>query len=726
MLIQILIFGSGFVFGVKNKNYRRKLRSIKTRALKAKPPHLDPKGKDNSLKGHNIPAISGEASHQKMQQVAASNGKKLPNPSEMKLNRNIRQSISLMGLSLIGTWFYAPLLPVTGIGTLYLFLPVLKNMVKNLKQRRITTELVESVSIIGFLLSGYFFLAIFTTFTSLLCLKLLARVEARSKHQLIDAFNTKKQRVWVLKEGSEIEVPLETIQEKDIVIANAGEIIPVDGVVTWGLAIVDQQILTGESQPVEKEVGGKVFAATLVLSGRILINVETTGFNTDAAKIGQILEQTLEYKESLRLRGKQIADGFTAPTLVVSGLALPLLGPSAAMAVVWSGFGYDMKQYGPISVLNFLHIMAKNGILIKDGRSLEMLQQVDTLVFDKTGTLTMEQPQLSYLHPLQPFDEDTLLTYAATAEYRQTHPIARAILAAAKQRGLDIPNIEEAAYQVGYGIEVRTDAAVIQAGSARFMRQKGIHLPNDIQQLKTRCDTDCHTLVYIAVDNTLAGVLELQPRIRPEARDVIRYLKAQNISLTIISGDHEQPTRELARELGIQQYYAETLPAQKAELIKELRQRGKFVAYIGDGINDAIALKQANVSISLSGASTAATDTAQIVLMDGDLRKLKTLFKLSRSFENNMRTNYLNSMIPGVITLGGVFLFGMGIAGSLGVYFTAKFIGLANTMLPLVKHRTSGSLTPIEETQPALLPQKKCENLSKVDSTLHAVITQKN
>jgi len=369
--------------------------------------------------------------------------------------------------------------------------------------------------------------------------------------------------------------------------------------------------------------------------------------------------------------------------------------------------------------------MANNGILIKDGRSLEMLQQVDTLVFDKTGTLTMEQPQLSHLHPLPPFDEETLLTCAATAEYRQTHPIAKAILAAAKQRGLQIPDIKEAAYQVGYGIEVKTDAVMIQAGSARFMRQKGIYLPNDIKELKTRCDSACHSLVYIAVDNILAGVLELQPRIRPEARDVIRYLKAQNISLAIISGDHEQPTRELAQELGIQQYYAETLPDQKAELIKELRERGKFVAYIGDGINDAIALKQANVSISLRGASTAATDTAQIVLMDGDLTKLKTLFKLSRSFENNMRTNYLNSMIPGVITLGGVFLFGMGIAGGLSVYFTAKIVGLANTMLPLVKHGKSEHLTQEQAIQTSLLPKNDNTSSNKEDSVLQVVINQK-
>jgi len=692
MLIQILIAGSGFLLGVKNRESRQKLRSIynknKSLVLNPKSSSLYLKSKNNLLalkKGIKTSTSGDEIRHQQVRQVDAMDEAKPLDASEVKLNRNIKRSVGLLGLSLLGSGFYAPLLPMTGVGTLYLFTPVFKQLFKNLKKRHITTELIESVSVIGLLVSGYYVLAVSITFTSLLCLKLLTRVEAHSHKQLINAFNQKQQLVWVLEQGTEIEMPLDAVQEKDIVVVNAGEVIPVDGTIIRGLASVDQHSLTGESQPVEKEAGEKVFATTLILSGRILIKVENTGANTKAAKIGQILEKTQEYKESLRLRSKQIADGYTVPTLIVSGLTLPLLGPSAAMAIVWTGFGYDMKQYGPISVLNFLHIMAKNGILIKDGRSLEMLQKVDTLVFDKTGTLTMEHPELSGFHPLQSFDEAQLLRYAAAAEYRQTHPIAKAILAAAKQRGLDIPDIEEAAYQVGYGIEVKLETTLLQVGSARFMEQQGIHLPEDIQQLKIRCDANGHSLVYIAVDNALAGALELQPCIRPETREIIRYLKAQNISLMIISGDREQPTRQLAQELGIAQYYAETLPDQKAALIKELRDSGKFVAYIGDGINDTIALKQANVSISLRGASTAATDTAQIILMDGDLKKLKTLFEISKSFETNMRTNYLTSMVPGMLTLGGVFLFSMGMVGGLTIYFTAKLVGLTNTMLPLVK-----------------------------------------
>ncbi len=623
------------------------------------------------------------------QRLTAQQGKNAINVVDQNLNRRIKISIALMGLAAVGSFFYTPLLLIAGAGTLVNNLPVFQELLKNLEKRRITTELLEVVSLISFLATGYFFLATAVCFIALLDLKLLRRTEEHSQQQLIDQFSQKSQSVWVFIDGAEVEMPLEAVRKNDFVIVNAGEVIPVDGRVVEGTATIDQQSLTGESQPVERENGTTVFATTLVLSGRLLIQAEHTGTDTNAAKIGHILEQTQDYKESLRLRGKKIADGFIAPTLLASGLTLPFLGPSPALAVLWSGFGFDMKLYGPISVLNFLHIMAKNGILIKDGRSLETLQQLDTVVFDKTGTLTVEQPKLVQIYPFASYDEETLLTYAAAAEHRQSHPIAKAILNAAEQRGLILPNIEDAAYQVGYGIQVTLDGKLIQVGSLRFMQQRDIYLSAEVSALQSQTNTTGSSLVYVAVNNQLAGVLKLDPSVRPEAKQIVAYLKAQDIAVMIISGDHEKPTHQLANELGVDKYYAETLPAQKAELITKLRADGKYVGYVGDGINDAIALKAANVSISLSGASTVATDTAQVILMDGDLAKIESLFEISKAFEKNMQTNYLNSMIPGVITLTGVFALHMGVVGALIVYFTSEIFALTNCMMPLIKDEMS-------------------------------------
>ena len=643
------------------------------------------------------------------------------NITNLRLDRKIGFSIFLMGLATVGAFVYTPLLSIAGIATLFNSLPVFQELFKNLKKGRITTELLEVVSQVSFLLTGYYFLATFVSFIALLDIKLLKRTEEHSQKLLIDRFSQKPHLIWVVAEGSEVEIPLEAVRKHDLVIVNAGETIPVDGTVMEGLATIDQQSLTGESQPVEKEYGSTVFATTLVLSGRIIIQAEHTGSDTNAAKIGVVLEQTQDFKESLRLRGKEIADSFIAPTLFVSGLTLPFLGPSSAMAVLWSGFGFDMKLYGPISVLNFLHIMAKNGILIKDGRSLETLQKVDTVVFDKTGTLTVEQPELGEIYPLANYDEETLLTYAAAAEHRQSHPIAKAILSAAQQRGLALPTIENAAYQVGYGIKVKLNGKSIQVGSVRFMQQSGIYMPIELSAVQNQAHATGSSLVYVAVDAHLAGVLRLDPSVRPEAKRVVEYLQEEGIEVLILSGDNKEPTRRLAHELGVDGYYAETLPAQKAELIAKLRAQGKHVGYVGDGVNDAIALKGANVSVSLSGASSVATDTAQVILMDGDLAKIESLFEISKAFEKNMQANYRNSMIPGVITLSGVFFLHMGLLGALAIYLTSEVLSLMSCMMPLIKDEMSEDEVTWklkDETlkEPVDMTLRYLENESEVDA----------
>lgn len=620
-----------------------------------------------------------------LSRMASSERSSSRNTFEEKLDRRIKASVAVMGVAVIGSLAYSPLLRVAGAGSLYIFFPVFKELSKNLKKGRITTELLEIISLISFLVSGYVFLAAFVSFLALLNFKLLKRTEEHSHGILVDAFAQKPHSIWVIQNGVEVKIPLSAVRNQATVVVCAGEIIPVDGTVSEGRASVDQHSLTGEARPLEVGPEDRVFATTIILSGRILIRAERTGNETNAARIGNILEHTQLYKESVRLRGKQVADGFIAPTLFVSSLTLPLLGPNAAMAILWSGFGYNMKIYGPITVLNFLHIMAKNGILIKDGRSLEMLKRIDTVVFDKTGTLTVEQPHLKKIHACPPFDERNVLTYAAAAERHQTHPIAMAILAGAEEQDVTLPVVEDAAYRVGYGIEVRLQDHLVRVGSFRFMQQEGISLGADLTALQHQSDAGGNSLVYVAVDDMIAGILELEPCIRPEAKHVVTYLQARGIDVYIISGDHQEPTRRLAEHLGIENYFSQTLPVDKAKIVTGLRAEGRFVGYIGDGINDTIALKQANVSLSLRGASTAATDSAQIVLMDGDLAQLDALFEISDAFEADMHANYLNSVVPGIVALSGIFLLQMGLAWSMTVYFSSKLFGLVHCMRPLVE-----------------------------------------
>ncbi|ETX03408.1 MAG: hypothetical protein ETSY1_00160 [Candidatus Entotheonella factor] len=605
---------------------------------------------------------------------------------ERRINRDLILSAGAMGLALLSSFFPALVL-VSGLAVLYLLFPIFQLMWNDLRVRRITIIFTDVIVVLVLLASGRHVIAALIAFLSKFSLKMFRRVEAHSQQQLIDVFDTHARKVWVEQDGVEMEVDYEQVRVGDLVTVNPGEVIPIDGRIQDGFALVDQQVLTGEAQPMEKAPGDPVFAATTLLSGRIKILVETAGEDSVAAQIGQILNQTQSYKDTLISRGKKTADDLTLPALLLSGGAWALLGSTQAVAVLYSPLGRDMALWGILSVLNYLQILSRRGILVKDGRVLESIQQIDTVIFDKTGTLTLEQPIVGRIDALNGFNETSILRYAAAAEYRQSHPIAKALIARAEAEGLDLPELDEARYEVGYGIKVSLDHTLIRVGSLRFIEREGIALPEAVQGIRSEADEQGFSLVAVAVDDRLGGLIELQPSIRPEAAEIIRGLKARRKRIYMISGDREHPTRRLAEALGIDRYFAETLPENKANLVQRFRQAGQCVCFVGDGINDAIALQAAHVSVSLRGASSAATDTAQIILMDGSLNHLETLFAIADDFEANMETNRAITIAPGAINIAGIFLFNTGLPLAMVVRYTTLLAGLGNTLQPLIYYQ---------------------------------------
>ena len=361
-----------------------------------------------------------------------------------------------------------------------------------------------------------------------------------------------------------------------------------------------------------------------------------------------------------------------------------------------------MRILGPLSVLSFLQKAARQGILIKDGRALEQVSQVDTVVFDKTGTLTLEQPHVGMIHARDGYSADLVLLLAAAAERRQTHPIAKAIQAEAEQRRLEVPAVSEAAYDIGYGIRVIVDRRLVRVGSDRFMAMEAVHVPASFAAVARAAHAHGHSLVYVAVDDQLAGCIELRPTVRPEVQRTVDYLRQRGLEMYIMSGDHTGPTRSLAEQLGIQRYLAEVLPEHKAGHIARLQAEGRRVGFVGDGINDAIALKQANVSVSLRGASSIATDTAQIILMDQTLSQLAGLFEISQRFETDMKRNFESTLVPGVLIIGGALLGVVGYAGAVGLFFSGLLVGLVNATRPLFDREPEAVAAPPE--RPVVVP----------------------
>ncbi len=609
------------------------------------------------------------------------------------LDHYFKVSSAVVGVGAVTMAIFPPAHIIAIPALLYTLVPMFMDAYDGLKEHRLKPSLVDSIAVGGAITLGlanhlnpFFFMAgAVGTWLYYLSAKLVLKTKDESIKSLSNLFGEQARFVWLLRDGAEVEIPFEDVQVGDVVVVSAGEMIPVDGSVVKGIGSIDQRMLTGESQPVEKGVGEPVFAATTLLTGYLHIAVEKAGADAVAAQIGEIWSRTADYRTSVETRGEQLSNKAVLPTLGTGTLALLTLGPIGATAILLSNFSDAIQLAAPLSTLNFLHLASQSGILIKDGRALEGLREVDTIVFDKTGTLTLEQPHVGAIYLCEGYDEETLLTYAAAAEVKQSHPVAKAILLAAKERQLVLPSLNEAAYQVGYGIKAQIDGRWIRVGSDRFMDSEGIAIPAVIRQNLADSHALGHSLIMVAIDNQLGGAVALHPTIRPEAKAIISRLKQRNLSLCIISGDHHLPTKALADELGIDQFFAETLPEDKATLIAQLQQKGRSVCFIGDGINDTIALKQANVSISLSGATSAAMDTAQILMMDGSLNHLDKMFDLSQQFDRNLHTGFRTVVGGSVMCAGGVFLFHFGIFSALALQTLTLIASVGNAFLPMMK-----------------------------------------
>ncbi len=484
----------------------------------------------------------------------------------------------------------------------------------------------------------------------------------------------------------EVQVLAETLHKDDVIVVHTGETVPVDGPIVQGMAVIDQHTLTGESTPAEKGVGDRAFASTVLVGGRIHVAVEQSGQETAAARISQILSNTAGYTLSSQHKGERLADRAVIPTLAVGALGMATMGPVGAVAVLNSDLGTGIRMAAPLAMLSSLSVCAHKGILVKDGRALEQMCAVDTVLFDKTGTLTHERPEVGRLIAIDGISQERVLQLAASAERRFQHPIALAIRHKAEELGLELPHADDTQYKVGYGITVSIQGQTIRVGSRRFMELEGLAIPCPILVALEEASQTGSTMVLLGVDDRLAGAIELRAAVRAEALEIIRGLRSRGIKhVAIVSGDHDAPTRKLAGLLEMDRYFAQVLPADKAEIVERLQKEGRKVCFVGDGINDSIALKKADVSISLRGASTIATDTAHVVFLEGGLSRLCELRDIAQNLENNVSRSWSMIVAPNVSNVIGVFTMGFGIMTSVLTNNVAALAALANGLLPLRK-----------------------------------------
>ena len=362
------------------------------------------------------------------------------------------------------------LLPVAAAVFVYTAIPSFRGAYRVLfKERRLGVDLLDSIVVLGCLATAQILPGAVLVVSLAFGRFLVRRTEDNSKRMLLGVFGKQARYVWLLKDGAEIQLPLDRLQSGDVVVVSTGEVVPVDGIIVAGLAMVDQHALTGEATPAEKGVGDRVFASTVMVAGKMHVQVEKSGSATASAKIAQILQDTAGHKLASQHRGERLADMAVIPTLAIGAVALAAMGPPGAVAVINSDFGTGIRMAAPLAMLSTLSLCAQKGVLVKDGRALDILCEIDTVIFDKTGTLTRERPEIGRIVAANGFSPEQILAFAAAAEQRFHHPIALAILDKAADQRLQLPATDETQYRVGYGITVGVDGRRIR------VRQPSIH-----------------------------------------------------------------------------------------------------------------------------------------------------------------------------------------------------------------------------------------------------------
>jgi Cu2+-exporting ATPase len=540
-------------------------------------------------------------------------------------------------------------------------LPIAARAMAGARDRRFNVDQLDLAAVVTMAAVGQFIPAALMTWLIGLGEFIRARTARRARRAVSLLMSPDSQQAWVEREGQIVAVPVTQLAPGETVFVYPGDQVPVDGVVTGGEALVDQKALTGEAAPALKEGGDPVYALTGVLDGQLAVRVEHIGRATRAGRVVELIENAPLSDTRVQNHAERLGTRLVAPIFGLAGVTYLFTGdPVRVAAVLILDFATGIRISAPTTVLAAMTGAARQGLFIKGGKAMEQLARVDAVVFDKTGTLTRGEPSLQAVTPLASrLTPDELLRRAASAEMNLKHPAARAIVAAAQARGLPLTPPEQMSYALGLGITSRLEGETLQVGSERFMQRLGID-SSGFDGTAERHHLEGRSLVYVAIDGRLAGMLAYSDPPRAESALVVRSLLDRGVKrIVMLTGDQLRPARAVARELRITDLIAEALPEQKAETVQRLRGEGFTVAVIGDGINDSPALACADVSISLEHGSDLAKETADVILLDGDLRGLPRAMDLSRDALGILRQNQRIVLWPNA---GGLLAAAAGIA----------------------------------------------------------------
>ncbi|MBI3459943.1 cadmium-translocating P-type ATPase [Candidatus Acetothermia bacterium] len=506
----------------------------------------------------------------------------------------------------------------------------------------------------------------FDTSSAIVTLILLGRwLEARARSRTSDAIKKliglQAKMARVVRNGQEHDILIEDVQVGDIVLVRPGEKVPVDGVIINGASSVDESMITGESIPVEKKIGDEVIGATINKTGAFQFRATKVGKETALAQIIKLVEEAQGSKPPIQKLVDVIASYFVPAVIVIAILTFTgwyFFGPTPQLthalinfvAVLIIACPCALGLATPTSIMVGTGKGAEHGILIRDGEALELAHKLTTIVLDKTGTLTQGKPEVTDIISANGATADGVLRLAASAEKGSEHPLGEAIVKRAQEKNLRLEETQDFAAIPGHGIRASANSAKLLLGNLKLMQDEKIAL-DELSAQAERLADEGKTPMFIAANGKAIGIIAVADTLKESSREAVSALKKLGFSVVMITGDNQRTARAVAKQVGIDQVYAEVLPQHKARIVRELQEQKKIVAMVGDGINDAPALAQADVGIAIGTGTDVAMEASDITLIGGDLRGVVTAIALSHATIRNIWQNLFWAFVYNTILI---------------------------------------------------------------------------
>ena len=565
-----------------------------------------------------------------------------PESSGRALNRQYQEKLVGMVLARCVQKLYFPA-PLRAAWTVFRSLRFLLRGVRCLLRRKLEVEVLDALSIGVSIVRGDFSTAASVMFLLRLSELLEEWTRKKSVGDLARSLSLNVDRVWLRTGGTEVLTPIGQVRPGDEVCVRTGNVVPLDGRVVSGEASVNQASLTGESVPVLKSAGAVLYAGTVVEEGECVLRVEQQSGSGRYDQIVTMIEASEKLKSTTESRALSLADRLVPYSLLGTAVTYLLTrNATRAISILMVDYSCALKLSMPLAVLSAMRECGAHHITVKGGRFLEAAARADTIVFDKTGTLTHATPTVAKIVPFGKWTEKDVLQVAACLEEHYPHSMANAVVKAARERGVTHDEMHsEVEYVVAHGISSRINGRKTVIGSQHFVfEDEGCAVPEGGQAAFDALPAELSHL-YLAVGGELAGVICVADPLREEAAQTLRQLRELGVSkLVMMTGDNERTAAAIAKQVGVDQYFAEVLPEDKARFVKEEKAAGRTVVMIGDGINDSPALSEADVGVAISGGAAIAREIADVTIAADDLRELVLLRRIAMALQRRTSWNY--------------------------------------------------------------------------------------